>query len=50
LETKRAEQVLPESSGEGKKEGRRDGGGVKGQGVVQTMYTHMNKCKNNLKI
>jgi hypothetical protein len=41
LENKRAEQVLPES----------EKGWVRGeeQGVevAQTMYTHMNKCKNN---
>jgi hypothetical protein len=43
LENKRAEQVLPGSEG-----GRGRGWGTEGK-VAQTMYTHMNKCKKNLK-
>jgi hypothetical protein len=39
LENKRVEQVLPGSGG-GRDAGRR-------QEVVQTMYTHVNKCKND---
>jgi hypothetical protein len=46
----RAEQVLPESKGEG--ESVRERGQSRGRGVevTQTMYTHMNKCKNNKKV
>jgi hypothetical protein len=36
---KRAEQALPGT----------EGGGGAGVMVAQTMYTHMNKCKNNKK-
>jgi hypothetical protein len=45
LENKRAEQVLP-----GKGVGWRGEGGGNGSEVAQTMYTHMNKSKNNKKI
>jgi hypothetical protein len=46
LENKRAEQVLPGSMrGSGQAEG---GGGQRGE-VAQTMYRHMNKCKNSKK-
>jgi hypothetical protein len=38
---KRARQILPGNEGDG-------GGGQDGE-VAQTMYMHMNKCKNNLK-
>jgi hypothetical protein len=41
LKNKRAEQVLPGSKGVG--------GGGQGGVVAQTMYRHMNKCKNNNK-
>jgi hypothetical protein len=44
LENKRAEQILPGSKG--RVDGwRREGGGK----MAHTMYTHMNKCKNNKK-
>jgi hypothetical protein len=43
LENRRAEQVLP-----GREVGV--GGGRQGGRLAQTMYTHMNKCKNDTKI
>jgi hypothetical protein len=43
LENKRAEQVLPRSEGAA---GGKVSVGQRGE-MAQTMYTHMNKCKNN---
>jgi hypothetical protein len=40
---KRAEQVLPGNEGGGGGEGLE----VQGREMVQTIYTHMNKCINN---
>jgi hypothetical protein len=50
LENKRAEQVLPGNKVGGEEERETGKGGWQKWGeVAQTMYTHMNKCKNNLK-
>jgi hypothetical protein len=48
LENKRAEQPSWKNGGV---EDWEKGGGLQGVGgeVAQTMYTHMNKCKNNFK-